>query len=314
MDNLNFRTENNNNNDTFTEVSIDIQNEEMFKKINNEILCEAVYTSRIEGSLETVASTIKLNNSNNPPKDKSEQMPYNMLKLYSKYSTGIPTLNLDILQDIFDIINYKTSKEIKLGDPCLRDDYVYVKDNRDNIIYTPPKSEEVPNLINDFIDYYNSISVEDNLYDVYSKVHWDFVKIHPFIDGNGRTARFLAHMAVLKTGNTIYKNISITTEIYRNLSYYYETLQEKNQESFREFIELVMKSVVKRYDLKFGVQLSDSQRDFLNNPKFNSISLNKYMKKYKLGIYVAIEELRELRELGFIEKRDKSYIKLNLLK
>ena len=281
-----------------------------FNNISKEIFCEVVYSSRIEGSKETVASTIKLCKDNITPKNKSEQMPYNMLKLYNKYPKGISFLNLDILQDIFDTITYKTNDAIKPGDKCLRNDFVYVVDGKGSTIYKAPPAEDVPKLIKEFINYYNSIKVGDNPYDVYSKLHWDFVKIHPFFDGNGRTARFLAHMGVIKTGEKEYKNISITTEIYKNISYYYKTLNRLNPKNFRDFIELVMTSVRKRFDLDFGVQLSDSQRDFLNNPKFNNISLIKYAQKYNLESNVAIEELNELEELGFIKyNEDNDYIK-----
>ena len=282
--------------------------------LNNEILREAVYTSKIEGSYETVASTVKLYNTNKEPKNKSEQMPYNMLKLYNKYNNGIDKLNLEILQDIFNIINFNTNDKITINDNCLRNDYVYVCNSSGKIIYKAPPSSEVPNLMKDFFNYYNNIDENDNIYDVYCKIHWDFVKIHPFFDGNGRTARFLSHMAILKTGNTQYKNISITTEIYKNLSYYYKTLNRKTPTKFREFIELVIKSVTKRYDLNFGVGLSKSQRDFLNNSKYYSISLSKYANKYKLDLNKAIEELTELEELGFIKDNgENDYIKLKLI-
>ena len=43
-----------------------------------------------------------------------------------------------------------------------------------------------------------------------------------------------------------------------------------------------IKSVYKKYDLKFGTQLSLSQKDFLNNSKYYNISLSKYANKYNL--------------------------------
>lgn len=281
--------------------------------LNKEILNEAVYTSRIEGSTETVASTVKLYN-NKQPKNKSEQMPYNMLKLYEKYNNGINILNLDILQDIFSIITFNTNDKIKPYDNYLRNDFVYVCNSSGKVVYKAPPANDVPKLIENFINYYNSINENDNIYDVYCKVHWDFVKIHPFFDGNGRTARFLSHMAILKTGNTQYKNISITTEIYKNLSYYYKTLNRESPTKFREFVELVIKSVYKKYDFKFGTQLSSSQKDFLNNSKYYNISLSKYANKYNLELDKAIKELTELEELGFIKDNgENDYIKLKLM-
>lgn len=293
MNNLNFSTTNN----TF----------------NKELLKEALHTSRIEGSQETITSLLEV--LRNTPQNKSEQMPYNMLMLHSKYKDGLPYLDLEILQDIFSIIIYNTNPNVTSNTNCIRNDTVYVCNSKGDVIYTAPPADKVTDLIGEFIQCYNSITEELNIYDVYTKIHWDFVKIHPFFDGNGRTARFLAHMAVLKAGGYQYKEISITTEIYRNLSYYYKALNRLSPTKFREFIEAIMKSVVARYDLKFGTQLSDTQRDFLNNKKFNNISISKYANKYNLPFETAINEITELEELGFVKDNgDNDYIKLKNIK
>lgn len=77
-----------------------------------------------------------------------------------------------------------------------------------------------------------------------------------FFDGNGRKARILSHMDILKMCNTQYKNIFITTEIYKGLNYYYKTLNRETPTKFRKFIEFVIKSVSKKYDLKSSASLS----------------------------------------------------------
>lgn len=64
----------------------------------------------------------------------------------------------------------------------------------------PPKASEVPTLMADLLDWY--IEMQDTLHPTLlaSEFHYRFVKIHPFVDGNGRTARLLANTVLIKKG------------------------------------------------------------------------------------------------------------------
>ncbi len=70
------------------------------------------------------------------------------------------------------------------------------------IEYAMPST--VPALMTKIIDFTNSINV-DNISEVtahehYSKIHMGIVHVHPFWDGNGRVARLLANIPLLKAG------------------------------------------------------------------------------------------------------------------
>lgn len=56
--------------------------------------------------------------------------------------------------------------------------------------YIPPAYEEVPELLDELIDYVNT--TDDHPLIVAAVVHYQIVTIHPFEDGNGRTARLLS--------------------------------------------------------------------------------------------------------------------------
>ncbi len=62
----------------------------------------------------------------------------------------------------------------------------------------------VPALMDEFINTINAIDVEkltiQNATACYAKLHMGFVHIHPFWDGNGRMARLLANIPLLKAG------------------------------------------------------------------------------------------------------------------
>jgi len=67
--------------------------------------------------------------------------------------------------------------------------------------YTPPPTEEVPDLVEEFIDWLNlDKSWELNPVLVAGISHYEIARIHPFIDGNGRTARLLATVILYLSG------------------------------------------------------------------------------------------------------------------
>lgn len=64
----------------------------------------------------------------------------------------------------------------------------------------PPTVKEVPVLMKEFIKWYLENKNKIDLLELAALVHYKFVKIHPFIDGNGRIARLLANLILLKNG------------------------------------------------------------------------------------------------------------------
>ena len=70
------------------------------------------------------------------------------------------------------------------------------------ISYTLPA--HVPDLMEAFISELNAVSCDhlalDKAHEIYAKLHMGFVHIHPFWDGNGRMARLVANIPLLKAG------------------------------------------------------------------------------------------------------------------
>ena len=65
--------------------------------------------------------------------------------------------------------------------------------------YLPPSAEEVPQLMKEFIE---NINLKDSLHPIEfaALLHKGLVDIHPFIDGNGRTARLLMNLVLVSEG------------------------------------------------------------------------------------------------------------------
>jgi Fic family protein len=91
-------------------------------------------------------------------------------------------------------------------------------------VYTPPPAHEVQPLMTDLVDWLNR-GTNINTVLASGVAQFQFVHIHPFIDGNGRTARLLATL-VLYRGGYDFKRLFTVSEFYdRNRAAYYDALQ-----------------------------------------------------------------------------------------
>jgi Fic family protein len=70
------------------------------------------------------------------------------------------------------------------------------------VIIEFPAPERVPELIQKWLVRFNALrpATEADALDVYAGIHLEFVSIHPFFDGNGRVARLVANLPVLRAG------------------------------------------------------------------------------------------------------------------
>ncbi len=81
--------------------------------------------------------------------------------------------------------------------------------------HLPPDQVRVPELMEQFITWYQTEAMALHPVERAARVHSDFVKIHPFVDGNGRTSRLLMNLELLKAG---YPPAVLPVE--RRLAYY----------------------------------------------------------------------------------------------
>ena len=94
------------------------------------------------------------------------------------------------------------------------------------IVYMPPEAKDVPDLMSELIAWINKQLNEDDLPVpmIAAIAHYQFATVHPYYDGNGRTARLLTNLVLHKSGYGL-KGIYSLEEYYaRNLQAYYQAL------------------------------------------------------------------------------------------
>ena len=70
-------------------------------------------------------------------------------------------------------------------------------EGRTVVTFKPPPTKDVPRLVKEFLDWFDTETNNINPVLVGGIAHYETVRIHPFIDGNGRTARVLATLIFL---------------------------------------------------------------------------------------------------------------------
>ncbi len=106
------------------------------------------------------------------------------------------------------------------------------------VTFRPPPPIEVPYLMRDFIYWLNK-NEGDVLHPVLKAgiAHHELVRIHPFIDGNGRVARLLATLILLLGGYDIRRFFSLEEYYDKDAVVYYENLQKASAGDLTSWLE-----------------------------------------------------------------------------
>jgi Fic family protein len=99
--------------------------------------------------------------------------------------------------------------------------------------YLPPKYEEIPNLMKNFVSSISELSKTLHPVTLAAKLHERIATIHPFIDGNGRTARLVMNLSLLQNGYPIV----IIPPILRND--YISSIRLANIENTEHFLNFI---------------------------------------------------------------------------
>ncbi len=120
-------------------------------------------------------------------------------------------------------------------------------------------------------------------------VHYELVRIHPFLDGNGRVARAFATLILYKEGYDIRKFFSLEEYFDKDALRYYEALQsvEKREGDLTSWLEY--------FTLGLSIELSKIRE------KIEGISLDAKIKK-KLGGEPLLLTPRQLKIIEYIQK------------
>lgn len=164
-----------------------------------------------------------------------------------------------------------------------------VFDENGNCIFVCPPPEQIDGLMNQLFDWMQSIKDEIHPLILSSIFHYEFVFIHPFRDGNGRTARLWQNV-ILSNWEPLFEYVPIESEIKKYQEEYYKAIQNcNNTGESTEFIEFMLLMIDEVLDgLIEGV-----------NTQINHISIyvNKLLDVMESGVTYTTLELMGLLDM-----------------
>lgn len=233
------------------------------------VIDEAFFSSVIEGAYSTRQRAHEFINSGEMPKDKNEQMilnNYAALRFVLEHLDG--PINEAVVLEIGRLL---TENTLDPGTkPGYRDDMVYVKNGQQEIVYTPPKAAYVQPMIQELLRYI----ADPDIHPIVKAcvAHIAFVTIHPFFDGNGRTARALSYMILLQAGYDFLRQFPISGVLSQERVKYYKAIRAsqdpENGYDFTYFLEYYVEMIERGtqgiHNRVIGRRKVDSIRDVLS--------------------------------------------------
>ena len=193
------------------------------------ILKMAHHSTSIEGNrltMEEVGRLLRGEDIAAWEKDKKEVRGYvKVLEYIDKLGEkGVDTITEDIILKVHRLNTQGILSDSESG--SYRNVQVAVVNGLGRIAFQPPDASQVPPLMNDFIAWLNSKEAKE-LYPVLMSgiAHYELVRIHPFVDGNGRTARALATLILYLRGFDTKRFFALDDYYNEDRSRYYGALQ-----------------------------------------------------------------------------------------
>jgi Fic family protein len=231
------------------------------KYMVSSLMEEAITSSQIEGAVTTIKDAKKMLLEKRKPKDQSEQMIYNnYITMRSLKDVCKKDLDLKLLLELHVSITKGTLESPEEeGRFRTEEDNVSVVTHYGDVLFTPPKADEIKNRLEKLINFANDTTEKPFIHPVIKAIilHFWMAYVHPFTDGNGRLARTLFYWYMLKHEYWLFEYISISKTILKKTTkyanaYLYSEHDDNDLTYFIHFhIDVIMDSLE---ELKIHIQ------------------------------------------------------------
>ena len=288
------------------------------------LLKSAHHSTAIEGNPLTFNQVDKLVRGikvNAQKKAKQEVLNYlNALENLDRYTENGKITEQTILQLHEDITHYTLDYTYLEGQ--YRTIPVHVVNMKGETVFTPPPVNLIPKEMRNFVEWLNH-AVELNPVIAAGIIHYEFVRIHPFVDGNGRTGRALAALFLYLKKFDVDRFFTLDEYYDNDRQSYYDALNSvdlKTRDLTRwldYFLEGFMISIseIKDHILLFlpetpgkkRIKLADKHRKILEYIHLkSSITNSEVQKLLNISRQGAYKYLRYLMDMDIIDQKGSS--------
>ena len=205
-----------------TDSIIGDENKEQY--LVGSLMEEAIYSSQMEGAATTRKVAKEMLRKKMTPKDKSQQMianNYQTIQFIVSHKDAL--LTPELLLQIHQLMTEHTMQDPQEAG-CFRSNNDVVVENgiTHETVHTPPTFEEIPNFVEDLCLFFNEKDAPQFIHPIIRGIiiHFMVAYVHPFADGNGRTARALFYWYMLKQGYWLTEYLSISRVIAKSKKSY----------------------------------------------------------------------------------------------
>lgn len=215
-------------------------------------------------SLEQVKDVIAGRTVIGPQKEIQEvKNAYNAYEMIS----NIDAYSIKDLKKIHGVMTYLTvdeSEKFRKGNEG-------VFDEKGNCIHVCPPPEQVAELMKQLFDWMKKNKEEIHPLILSSIFHYEFVFIHPFSDGNGRTARLWQNI-ILSKWKKVFEYLPLESQIHKFQDDYYKSINNCNHSGeSTEFIEFMLKMIDEVLDETIRTSLTPITEIGININKLLSV-------------------------------------------
>ncbi|MBI3309413.1 MAG: Fic family protein [Candidatus Melainabacteria bacterium] len=169
-------------------------------------------------------------------------------------------LSLNLVVEIQRIVTYELLNKVHCGK--IRKEPVFVNDPRaGKTLYWPPDHQDVEQLLDELIKYISKNERKIDPLILAGIFHKQFVIIHPFIDGNGRTVRLITKLILANMGLNTFNLFSFENYYNQNITKYFQKVGAlgnyydiKDKLDFTEWLEYFTDGIINEL-LRVGTEL-----------------------------------------------------------
>ncbi|MBU1006663.1 MAG: Fic family protein [Candidatus Omnitrophica bacterium] len=255
-----------------------IHKSEQKRYLVNSLMEEAIASSQLEGAATTRKVAKEMLRSGRRPKNNAEQMIFNNYKTIAGMKDLIDKpLDDNILFKLHKSMTIDTMDSSECGRfRTMEDDKIYVVDSEGNILHDPPKADKISSLMKTLYDYANDVNDSHFVHPIIKAInlHFYLSYIHPFMDGNGRTARALFYWYAIKHDYWMFEYLTISRVFLDAPSKY-----------ARAFLYTEMDSLDLTYFISFHLRVIKNSIvklvEYIKRKQKKASETSYYLKKYK---------------------------------
>lgn len=230
------------------------------------------------------------------PRDIQEVINYRRVVEYidDEAKRHVEKITEPLIKKLHRIIVNKILPEEQSGE--YRAKQVVIKNSQTGeVTFTPPSAIEVPFLMREFIFWMNK---ENDIHSIIKAgvVHHELVRIHPFVDGNGRVGRSLATLTLLLGGYDIRRFFSLEEYYDKDAISYYESLQKASAGDLTSWLEYFTWGASIEFD-KVKDKVLKLSKDAKMKERFGGQQI--YLNERQIKIMEYIQEIGYLQNQSF---------------